>query len=376
MRLVRFVKQGLRKGRRPVVKKDDSNDLYDLVSLVETNDGAIEQSLTHQETENERFCESLETVLPCERSVDMGKGQASLDVSGSRDQEESFKDETVTSLVKTNDFILKDLKKAKLSDEQPVGAFQATESSLEVEEVIETPAENKNEVVNNNGRPITTEMSLPSSHSNKCSAETSSKKSDSVSVSRSRDFEIEVCIDEEYVSPEVLKEEKQRRFLQDLIKLSKKHIVLMNADNKTSVDILKDDEETVLTAMSTIPASKRDVGGLQLFHEYAMNVAKATTSVVKCGACSGENENENENDDIDNENEEEKETSPVYDEIALAIIQREQSIQDIVDELKNHELNMAKATSPCCSGRRKVIVDDDSTISTHMSMQLLTNDHY
>jgi hypothetical protein len=185
-----------------------------------------------------------------------------------------------------------------------------------------------------------------------------------------------VCIDEEYVSPEVLKEEKQRRFLQDLIKLSKKHIVLMNVDNKTSVDILKDDEETVLTAMSIIPASKRDVGGLQLFHEYAMNVAKATTSVVKCGACSGENENENENDDIDNENEEEKETSPVYDEIALAIIQREQSIQDIVDELKNHELNMAKATSPCCSGRRKVIVDDDSTISTHMSMQLLTNDHY
>ena len=339
----------------------DSNELYDIVSLMETEGGDIEQALSHQPTAEQEMYESMEVILPSTWTLDkkrrLGSSGASEAVTADG-QGGVAASEAAQSLIP-----LVNLGVIKIESET------ITEECYEVER-----AQDESENVDIWKDPLAKHpiseiaVAIPfndirgesSGQGDEVKAMTVKEESD---LEQNHQYQGDLEEDDGWMEAGMTPEETQKRFMEDLKEIAKKHMAT-TSESYAPADILVDDCATVM-----LEDEDGDEGGrMSAIQSLVMSVIEATASVITCSPRASK-----------------KGPPPVIDssEIARAILERERSIDQIVNELQGDTPKVIDATKQQSNqqrcdyewekDRRRRIVDDDSTISTHLSMQLDTD---
>ncbi|GKZ00006.1 hypothetical protein MPSEU_000954000 [Mayamaea pseudoterrestris] len=320
-------------------KKDDStfdsNDLYDMVTVMETKGDDIEQSLSKSD-DDELQDESLEVILP----IAWGP---SIEERGGGDDDISS---SVGMMKEKEDG---ELDKAMGADSGPLNnlvVFKVESESLNEESYEIAPVDYNVQIKDASSRhpieEIAVIMPMNRNRSESCNEEsvevTESIKIDDFGMTFRGLFDNDI----------------QRWHLEDLKKISERHIALVKDASYIPGAILGDDYLSCITS-NIIKANADRLSAVQ---DMMSTFVDATSSIVNC--CQPEMMPAPVNGD---------------DESVLAIYERQHSIDMISSEMPgafggfDAGKQLRTKQEGHNYGRQLVRDSDDSTISTHLSMQ-------
>lgn len=340
------------------------NDLLDIVSLMETDGGHVEQSLIIPDAEHEdetTLDESLEVIFPhaSTGNTSSGRDRPSLGriVSAGSNME------CDVDVAHADTMRFADGNDVKVPIDMDTDMILETSHEVERELVIDSPSKVGYEYVLTEIHPIaeigvappmmTTTMA-PSpclAVSNEPEDLDSTQQSDS-KYSKGTDLESYSNNMEHH-----LKEVTQRMFLEDLKRISAEHMTSTRSEGYSAAAILG--EADAFTGSSETEEKER-ISRLAVLHGLIVNVLETTSNVITCGRSCQTTHDSDDDDGM----------------AQAAAAKHEHAMSRILSELRRECADQSPTASHGDWHETQRIPDDDSTISTHMSMQLEMDYHY